>query len=407
MSQPHPEEAEKALLGLFDFERARLAQKRLKPFTTERVKQALALIGLGAEVQRPIIHIAGTKGKGSVAWMLHWALGQSYPKVGLFTSPHLISLRERIRIGMELVGVDTMTARAEKLHQLNEKHFGGELTFFEFLFLMAMEEFTAAGCSWIILETGMGGRLDATNAVRSRLSVLTRIDYDHCEFLGHTLEAIAGEKAGIVKEGGEVVALEQREEVNRVFEESCQSKGARLHWVRPQAQGSEAENRALAQAALERIGEEPSLLNTRLNLPGRFQHLEIHGGKLVVDAAHNPLSLSVLSGHLASVAPQWEGAFAMAEGRDVVAMLGPLLPLTQSLTIFELPGDRPGLAAKEIFRVWTSMGGRGVLGGDLGAWLKERSSLPRYLTGSFYLVGEALRTLGWVAEDLWPEVRLG
>jgi dihydrofolate synthase / folylpolyglutamate synthase len=398
------EEAEKLLLGLFDFERARLAQKKLKPFTTERVREALRSRSINPESRRPIIHLAGTKGKGSVAWLLHWALSERYERVGLFSSPHLISLRERIRIGDQLVGVKEMKARAEVLHRLNQDSFDGELTFFEFLFLMAMEEFAEAQCPWVILETGMGGRLDATNAVASRLSVLTRIDYDHMEFLGNTLESIAGEKAGIVKDGGEVVALKQSQEVNEVFEAVCRKKGAKLHWVVPEAQGAAGENLALAKEVLNCIGEDSAVLDrVTLNLPGRFQEVEVCGAKLILDSAHNPLSLSVLSSHLQSKSSEWEGAFAMAEGREVEDMLRPLLRSTNKLNVFELPGGRPGLSPEQILRVWISMGGEGELKDDLGAWLKSSAQNPRYLTGSFYLVGEALKELGFQAEELWPQ----
>ena len=404
MSENETEEAEKFLLGLFDFERARLAQKRLKPFTTERVKDALRYRGLEPESPRPIIHIAGTKGKGSVAWYLQWALSQNHKQVGLFSSPHLISLRERIRIGNQLIKIQSLRERAEALHRLNEEKFNGELTFFEFLFLIAMEEFAGANCPWMILETGMGGRLDATNAVRSRLSVLTRIDYDHTEFLGNTLGAIAGEKAGIVKEGGEVVALKQKEEVNRVFEEACLSKGARLHWVEPKREGADEENRAIAEKVLECLGEEVSdFEQVGLNLPGRFQQITSSGQSLLLDSAHNPLSLSVLSSHLEARSPKWQGAFAMAEGRDVRAMLESLLPVTEELTVFELPGGRPGMPAKDILAVWKSLGGTGILGLDLQEWLGLNSHLPKFLTGSFYLVGEALEKLGYGADDLWPQ----
>lgn len=404
MGDNQPEEAEKALLGLFDFERARLAQKRLKPFTTERVRNVLVHLNLGPDDRRPIIHLAGTKGKGSVAWMLHWALGQKYDKVGMFSSPHLISLRERIRIGSRLVEVEKMKDKADRLHVLNREYFDGELTFFEFLFLMAVDVFDEEQCPWTILETGMGGRLDATNAIHSRISVLTRIDYDHMEFLGNTLEAIAGEKAGIIKEGGEVVALKQKEEVNAVFQRVSEEKNARLHWVEPELDGAEGENRALAIRTLECIGEDPTVLENRtLNLPGRFQEIGGRLGKLVLDSAHNPLSLSVLGDHLKSTSSKWEGAFAMAEGREIEEMLRPLLSFSNRLTFFELPGGRPGVPADEILRVWKGMGGEGELCKSLSDWLDVSTAAPRYVTGSFYLVGEALKALSFKAEDLWVQ----
>lgn len=170
-----------------------------------------------------IIHVAGTNGKGSVCAYLHSILQEAGKKVGVFTSPHLIDIRERISINGKMVEKETFLKSFLQVYEsldwtALENGKGYHPTFFEYLFFMAMLIFSKEDLDFCILETGLGGRLDATNAVYNKdLTVITRIGLDHVEYLGHTLTAIAGEKAGIMQKGVPVVLSKNDTDVTNVL----------------------------------------------------------------------------------------------------------------------------------------------------------------------------------------------
>ena len=181
------------------------------------------------------VHIAGTNGKGSVAAMMEAVLRAAGYRTALYTSPHLVRVNERIRVaGQEISDADfasvcgDVLALVERL--LAERALPGHPSFFECLTATAFEHFRRAGCDIAVLETGMGGRLDATNVVRPLVSIITPVDFDHEAYLGHSLGQIAFEKAGIIKEGGVVIAAPQRPEAAAVIERVAQERGARLIW---------------------------------------------------------------------------------------------------------------------------------------------------------------------------------
>jgi dihydrofolate synthase/folylpolyglutamate synthase len=172
-------------------------------FKLERV--ALALQRLGDPQRRfPSLHIAGTNGKGSVAAMLHAVLGAAGYKVGLYISPHLVDLTERIRVGDEAIAQDAVVALAAEIRAASAAR-GIDLTFFEFLTVMAFVDFARRGVDAAVVEVGLGGRLDATNVVDPLVAVITTIGFDHMQWLGDDLTAIAAEKGGIIKPGRPVV----------------------------------------------------------------------------------------------------------------------------------------------------------------------------------------------------------
>jgi dihydrofolate synthase/folylpolyglutamate synthase len=178
-----------------------------------------------------VIHVAGTNGKGSVCAYLDAMLRAQGKSVGLFTSPHLVRINERIVVNGEMLSDEQFLSVFEKvqaavgrMQEVNLPH----PTFFEFLFGMAVTAFAEAKVEYAVLETGLGGRLDATNTVEQPVcSVITSIGYDHTELLGDTLEEIAAEKAGIIKKGTPVVYIEGAEESNRVIEETAKNLGNR------------------------------------------------------------------------------------------------------------------------------------------------------------------------------------
>ncbi len=184
-----------------------------------------------------IIHIAGTNGKGSVACFIHHTLRKAGIRAGLFTSPHLVSMTERIVMNDDPVSEETFTEAYESVLRA-VKEAGDTLShpsFFEFLFLMAMKVFTDEGAEYIVLETGLGGRLDATNCVREKaLTVITNIDYDHTEYLGETLREIAFEKAGILREGVPVVCVDNKPEVTEVIQGRARELNSECYPIKPE-----------------------------------------------------------------------------------------------------------------------------------------------------------------------------
>ncbi len=181
-----------------------------------------------------IIHIAGTNGKGSVCAYLRSILMESGRSVGMFISPHLETMRERICLGDQMIPEEEFIRIFEQVKELCDREAKGEKhpSFFEFLFLMAMSYFKEKAPEYIILETGLGGRLDATNCVKEKaLCVITEIGYDHMQYLGNTLEEIAGEKAGIIKPQTPVVFWDKRPAVTGVLKKYADKAGCDVNIV--------------------------------------------------------------------------------------------------------------------------------------------------------------------------------
>lgn len=199
-------EAEQYILGIPGF-----AEKH----TLEETKKLLRM-ATGGKIHSKVIHIAGTNGKGSVCAYLRSILMGSGLSVGMFTSPHLETMRERICIGNEMISEEEFADVFCKIKGIVEEE--NHPSFFEFLFLMAMAYFEEKEPDYIILETGMGGRLDATNTIeKPALCVITEIGYDHMQYLGDTIEKITAEKAGIIKEGVPVIFFDKRQKCTEIL----------------------------------------------------------------------------------------------------------------------------------------------------------------------------------------------
>ncbi|MFN8627117.1 MAG: folylpolyglutamate synthase/dihydrofolate synthase family protein [Candidatus Binatia bacterium] len=196
-------------------------------FKIERV--ALALKSLGdPHRQFAAIHVAGTNGKGSVAAMLHAICCAAGYRVGLYTSPHLVSFTERIRVGTETISQQDVVALARDIHSAATVR-GIDLTFFEFVTVMAFLHFARCGIDLAVVEVGLGGRLDATNVLDPEVAVITSIGLDHQEFLGDTLGSVAYEKAGIIKAGRPVVVGNVPPEAQSVLDNLAATRGAPLY----------------------------------------------------------------------------------------------------------------------------------------------------------------------------------
>jgi dihydrofolate synthase/folylpolyglutamate synthase len=202
------------------------------PYTLARMCELLRLLG-DPQLQVPAVHVTGTKGKGSVSAMMHSILLAAGHRAGLYTSPHLHTYRERIKLGREPLDEAAFAHLVEtlwpKVEELASRDSADQVTHFEMLTAMAFACFNEAGCAYEVLEVGVGGRLDATNVIeRPLVSILTSIGLDHTAVLGNTLAEIAWEKAGIVKPGRPVVSAPQRPEAMDVIRRVAGDRGARL-----------------------------------------------------------------------------------------------------------------------------------------------------------------------------------
>jgi dihydrofolate synthase/folylpolyglutamate synthase len=270
-------------------------QQRGMKFGLENMRRLLVALD---EPQKSlkVIHVAGTNGKGSVCAMLDSLARSAGIKSGLFTSPHLVRFNERIQVDRKPIGDDSVVSGLHRIReQLHDDYYP---TFFEITTALALDYFRAVNVDLAILETGLGGRLDATNIVTPLASVLTSIDLDHQKWLGNTIDEIALEKAGIIKPAVPVVSVPQIAQVRRVIEQVALERSAPLYYVnRPLSDmfvglpGSHQRiNAALACETLVHAGFNLTEQERREGLanvfwPGRFQRL---GARIVLDGAHNP-----------------------------------------------------------------------------------------------------------------------
>ncbi len=208
-----------------NFERKQMPKYDMTTLDLSRIEALMARLG-NPQKEFPVILIAGTKGKGSTAAMVARILRAAGYKTGLYSSPHLHSFRERIRIAGEMVSETDIINRVNQLRPYADAVLG--LTAWEVMTALAFLTFAAESVDVAVLEVGLGGRLDATNITEPVVSVITSISYDHTHLLGNTLAAIAFEKAGIIRQGGEVVCAPQFPEAMTTIETVCAERGASL-----------------------------------------------------------------------------------------------------------------------------------------------------------------------------------
>jgi dihydrofolate synthase / folylpolyglutamate synthase len=203
-----------------------------EPMKLDRMRALCAAAG-DPQLGCKFIHVAGSKGKGSVAAMLASILSAAGVKAGLYASPHVRDYRDRISLSGTIFPDSSYTAAGEECHAARERYAAlngsSAPTFFELLTLLGFIVFARERCPWVVLETGLGGRLDSTNVVVPEASVITPIELEHVEYLGDTIPAIAGEKAGIIKEGRPVFISRMRPEAVQVMRERAASLGCAFH----------------------------------------------------------------------------------------------------------------------------------------------------------------------------------
>ncbi len=355
-------------------------------FDLDRLRAFLSYLG-DPHLAYPVIHVAGTKGKGSVAAMCASVLRAAGYRVGLYTSPHMSDYAERIQLNGEPIPHADLIAMVDEIRPYLDK--GTRLTTFEITTALAFLYFATRGATAVVAEVGLGGRLDATNVVAPEVAVITSLSYDHTAVLGKTLAEIAGEKAGIIKAGVPVVVAPQKEEALRVVHRFAAERnapliqvgvdyrfmpvehsgqGQSLHiWMASEAEKMDAylqpgytrgwepvklsipllgkhqvENAAVAYAVVQAAGgrgltvEEGAIQEgfAQVDWPGRFEILQAEP-PLVIDAAHNRDSAQKLCAALDDYFPGRAVilVFGASHDKDIDGMLDELMPRARRLIL--------------------------------------------------------------------------
>lgn len=390
----------------------------------ERLSAVAARLRL-LPVNIPVITVAGTNGKGSVVRCATALLVAAGKRVGTYSSPHLMRYNERICID----GIPVADALIIDAFAAIEQARGDiSLTYFEFATLSAMHVFRRCEAEIGVLEVGLGGRLDAVNAVDATVSVVTRIALDHQQWLGDNLDSIAAEKAGIVRTGRPVVLSEAAYPASLfsvISRRAAQPQraGVEWHWalradslleitlpgstsvVVPVPPGLQASNVAAAVCAVDSVGvpmetsvAEPAL--SALVFPGRQQHLRFRNMDVILDVAHNPDASQALAAHLATLdAAETFAVIGMLADKDVAGVVGPLAPHVAAAVVCGLPDTARSLPAQTAADLVSAAGVSviGVADDPAGAWdllLPELAPLCRVVVlGSFHTVGAIMALL--------------
>ncbi len=365
------------------------------------------------------VQVAGTNGKGSVCAFLDSICREAGIKAGLFTSPHLISITERIRIGGVDVSEEVFADLATRVRETSEKlvaecKLETVPTFFEQVTAMALLAFADAKVDLAILETGLGGRYDATTAAKAEIAAITRIDLDHQEYLGETLKEIAAEKAAIIRSGSRVVICDQSRIAMKVIHGRCAEVGAKARvtaefrgqgfglpalGLRGMHQTENAEVAILLAYTLRdkfTIGDEAvvaGLENARH--PGRLEY----SGRYLFDGAHNPNGAEALAAYIREHEPRpITLIFGSMREKNVTKTLAILAPLSRNI-VLSTPANARSLTAAELAtNLPRSISeGRIALTANVADALKQADDIGDdeviLITGSLYLVGEAKRIL--------------
>lgn len=414
-------------------ERMMTLHPKVIDLTLGRVERLLSVLGNPERLLPPVIHIAGTNGKGSTQAMIRAGLEAGGDKVHAYTSPHLARFHERIRLAGELISEPALTALLDECVTANGPD---EITFFEITTCAAFLAFARVPADWTLLEVGLGGRLDATNVVdRPRLTIITPVSLDHQSFLGDTVAAIAGEKAGIIKRGVPVIVGPQSDEGLAVIEAKAARLGAPVlaygqHWQVAEDRGRlvyqdenglldltlpnlpgphQLQNAGAAIAALRLLGRDGAACEaavTRAHWPARMQRLR--QGPLVdlapkvelwLDGGHNPAGGEAVAATLARM-PLRETHLicGMLNTKDVTGYMLPLAPQVTRLHAVSIPGEKNTLPAEVTRDAARAAGMEAVEAGSVAealAGIAATSPEARVLIcGSLYLAGSVLRENG-------------
>ncbi|MBZ4020939.1 bifunctional folylpolyglutamate synthase/dihydrofolate synthase [Rhodobacter sp. TJ_12] len=402
--------------------------------TLDRVHRLLAALGHPERTLPPVIHLAGTNGKGSTQAMIRAGLEASGKRVHAYTSPHLARFHERIRLAGDLISEPDLAALLDECEAANG---GAPITFFEVTTVAAILAFARTPADYTLLEVGLGGRLDATNVIdQPALTVLTPISIDHQQYLGETLPEIAGEKAGILKRGVPCVVGPQQPDGMDVIEARAARLGVSLfahgqQWHAfeerdrliyqdenglldlplPNLPGPhQIENAGAAVAALRCLGYGEAACEaavTAAQWPARMQRLR-HGplveaapkAELWLDGGHNPAGGQAVASTLARMAPRPTHLICgMLNTKDITGYLRPLASAAPSLTAVSIPGEPNTLPASDTARAAHQAGFAQVAEAEsvasaLAAITAQEPHARVLICGSLYLAGQVLRENG-------------
>jgi dihydrofolate synthase/folylpolyglutamate synthase len=392
------------------------------------------------------IHLAGTNGKGSTAAFCESCLRAAGFRVGLYTSPHLVSVRERIQIDRQPISeADFATGMAEVRKQVDAQK-DHEITFFELMTALALWYFAREKVDWVVWETGLGGRLDATNIVTPEICIITNIGLDHQQYLGGSLAEIAAEKAGILKPGVPVISAVEAGEAAEVIRSHAKTVGSALTLAHrdmeikdlglkgarqtARIEGDEftlglagphqVANAACAVAAMRRLGIPSSAISAGLRKtvwPGRFEILS-ENPLIVLDGAHNAAGTTMLVQTWRALLKARFGwsesesdgrahlVFASVADKDISEMADLLQPLAKNVSLVRLANERgadPTMLASAFPGVPTA-----CYESVSDVWQKITTSPEsiNLITGSLFLVGEMLARRQGSAEEYQLNERL-
>jgi len=380
------------------------------------------------ERARPVIHVAGTNGKGSVSAMLDAIFQAAGWRTGLYTSPHLVKLGERVQVNRQILSEVEITAYTRELRPVAERlgrfDAGDHPSFFEFMTAMAFLQFNRKKCDISMVEVGLGGRLDATNVVQPEIAVITSIGLDHSEFLGDTIEKIAAEKAGIIKPGRPVVLGRMPAVAESVIRGIAKTRAAPVvsvseifgesldNFPRTNLEGDYQRWNAATAALVARTMPPAWRLDDgvvarglqQTSWPGRWQRLRLADGRLLVlDTSHNPEGAQVLDENLKKLVAETGRAPVIITGVLGAVRAGPLLEVIfrhasdvhfvvprqsracsfeelEALVLADFTGHTHRAEVTEVFPASQAC----AIGGPNDVIV---------VTGSIYLIGEALACL--------------
>lgn len=411
-------------------ERMMALHPKVIDLTLDRMWRLLENLGNPQNDLPPVIHIAGTNGKGSTQAMIRAGLEAAGKKVHAYTSPHLARFHERIRLASTLIDEDHLT---EILDECYAKNGGETITYFEITTAAAILAMARAPADYTLLEVGLGGRLDATNVIdQPLLSIITPISIDHEQFLGNTLTKIAGEKAGIIKRRCPVVVAPQPEEAMDVIEATAERHHAQIiaqgqHWQieterdglmfqdetgvvqlpRPNLIGDhQIENAGTAVAALRHIGFNDEVCEAALSQahwPARMQKLNTGpiidsapSAEIWLDGGHNPAAGQAIGHHLGTLSKRPTYLICgMLNTKDIKGYLNPIAPYVEKLIAVSIQGEMNTLPAADTAAAARDAGMQAETADDVlsatRAIVKNDPNARMLICGSLYLAGNILR----------------
>jgi dihydrofolate synthase/folylpolyglutamate synthase len=398
-----------ALAWLYSLQRfgIKLGLENIRRLLDELVASASCRFDTGWKPAPRVIHVAGTNGKGSVCAMIDSICRALGYRTGLFTSPHLVTFRERIRMNGEMIAENAVADGLITIRHL-VANWDPHPTFFEVTTALALEYFSDAKIDVAILETGIGGRLDATNAIQSDVSVITAIDFDHEKWLGNTLAEIANEKAGIIKRGVPVVCAPQRSEAEKVIRARAAECAAPLQFVSERYDRSpialrgdyQKQNAAVAIAAIHAAKieiDDKTIAHglATIEWPARFQMWD---ERTIIDGAHNPAAARFLAETWCEIFGDQKATLVLAvlSDKNLRGICEALAPIANSVLLPKIRSERaahPEELAKAISVIAPSLPYSITPSVAEALDLARAKPNPIVITGSLHFAGEVLAHL--------------